>query len=120
MGNDTDGKYRPISIGNFSTYNSLSEEDKKNYVIPGKYARIIIEKINKKLKLVDNSIIDLYVAFVVDDKGKKTSKKFVITDNQFTKTIQEEYVNAAGSSVVDARSGGKINNPFTAAYESSR
>ena len=107
-----------ISIGN---YDSLSEEDKKNYVIPGKGSRIIVKEINKKRKNKDNkNVLDLYTAFVVDDKGKKISKKFVITDSQFTKNVNEEYVNAAGSSVVDARIGGKINNPFTAAYESSR
>ena len=93
------------------SYEDLSGEDKKKYVIPKIGDRLNIEEIKSEKH---------FVAFVVDVKGKQTSKKFIIEKHLVIKKENEEYVNAAGSSVVDARSGGKINNPFTAAYESSR
>lgn len=93
------------------SYEDLSSEDKKKYVIP---------KINDRLNIEEIKSAKHFVAFVVDDKGKQTSKKFIIEKHLVIKKENEEYVNAAGSSVVDARIKGKINNPFTAAYESSR
>ena len=111
-GNTNNYDIQSLSI---EQYNDLSEVDKKKFVVAKKGNRLNVEKIKNK---------DYCIAFIVDDAGKKTSKKFYIR-KKYAKTIKnKEYENVAGSSIVDARIGGKkagkINNPFTAAYESSR
>ena len=98
-------------------YNSLTDVDKKKFVVAKSGSRLNIEKIKNK---------KYCVAFTVDNTGKKTSKKFYLIKALdplglgATLQVNNEYENAAGKSVVDAKISGKINNPFTAAYESSR
>lgn len=116
-GNSNNYNKEALSI---EAYNALSDVDKKKFVVAKNGSRLNVEKIKN----------EYCVAFVVDETGKKTSKKFYLrkaTDPLgLGATLQAnyEYENVAGSSIVNARIGGKkdgkINNPFTAAYESSR
>jgi len=112
-------------------YESLSDENKKSYVIPSNLVlereQSIFATNQSDIKLVrivssESSTIDpdYYIVNVVDDAGSNIGDKFYIKKDRRQAPGNDEYVNVAGSSVVDARRGGKINNPFTAAYESSR
>ena len=97
-----------------SEYDALSEEQKKYYTI-----RPVNEN-NVLIKNIDTKDSNYYVATTIYDDGKSFSPMFYI-EKEFVKIIDDtEYKNAAGSSIVDARISNKINNPFTAAYESSR
>ena len=98
-------------------YDSLSKEQKKYYTkTPGPEQNVLIDDV-----ITDSLLSEkYYVARTIGDDGKPFSPTFYIDKELVDIINDEEYVNVAGSSVVDARRGGKINNPFTAAYESSR
>ena len=96
-------------------YNNLSSQDKTKYFLSNKdeVTNLIIKKIPG----------DKYcIAYRIDNTGKKISKEFYVKNDPsyIAREKNEEYKNAAGKSVVDAKRSGVINNPFTAAYESSR
>jgi hypothetical protein len=132
-------------------YDSLSDENKKTFVIPetpeSKKFKNKFKKASGKLKTLDGEIVDLrgskppqpsgnfyryrvnikelvnneyYVVYLIDKKGKKISKEFYLHKDEVITYTNKEYVNVAGKKEVDAVRGGKINNPFTAAYETSK
>ena len=122
---DNANNYSRTKQLNKDEYDSLTDVDKKNFVVVKPKDRLNIENIKnveKELKMSTQKTIDLRycVAFKVDDSGKKVSKKFYLPKAVTEYRVNEEYANAAGKSVVDAKINGKINNPFTAAYETSR
>ena len=124
-----------------SAYDALSESDKEMIVVPSKNKKASLKNLTKR-PIVDNFLIRIIVrdskeieeaegkkptsdkkyliAYAVDESGKKVSDKFYIKSKKALDATLDEYRNVAGSSVVDARRGKTINNPFTAAYESSR
>ena len=95
-------------------YFSLSEEQRKYYT------RHAVNENEILIKDIVTEDKDYYVATTIYDTGQSYGSTFYIEKSLVTISKDDEYVNAAGSSVVDARRDGKINNPFTAAYESSR
>ncbi len=110
--------FKSLSI---SEYNALSKEQRRHYTtMPVTENDILIKDIITESK-------KYYVATTISDDGKSLSPLFYIKKEHVSiidDINDDEYVNVAGSSVVDARTGGKkegkLNNPFTAAYESSR
>ena len=98
-------------------YESLSEDQKKCYTIRPQ---------NENSLLIKNIITDdsnYYVATTIDnfDFGISDSPMFYISKKDVKIEKDKEYKNIAGKSVVDAKNkNGSMNNPFTAAYESSR
>jgi len=136
---DNEDKYfdkKPISK---EEYNNLSSESKKKFVAPRMISNkndsgfvdfqyftdmdneLHIFHTEHRVNVVESVDSNCFVAERVDDTGKAISKKFyVVKGNNIKITKSKEYRNAAGKIVVDAKRQGRINNPFTAAYESSR
>jgi hypothetical protein len=136
---DNEDKYfdkKPISK---EEYNNLSSENKKKFVAPRMISNkndsgfvdfqyftdmdneLHIFHTEHRVNVVESVDSNCFVAERVDDTGKAISKKFYVVKGENIKiTKSKEYRNAAGKIVVDAKRNGRINNPFTAAYESSR
>jgi len=120
-------------------YDSLSNENKKKFVAPRLASskensgflgwnhitdmndKLVILNTKHRVNVVESIDSNYCIAERVDDTGKAISPKFyVFKDRYLTIKKNKEYRNSAGKSVVDAFKNKKINNPFTAAYESSR
>lgn len=122
-------------------YENLSIEQKKMFVIPslvekdsivneyeGESFVAIIKRSGMSESLEDISSINFEeaiskfeIVYNTDEFGQKLSKEYFINKEDIFDITSEEYKNVAGKKYVNARTEtGIMNNPFTAAYESSR